>query len=163
MNQQTSNLPANAVKLTQQEALSTLSTYRMKFLRDDRYGMSSQILDEIEEKDIPAALEEARLVLTANQPAPADELKMVIWGILNHYDSFDRRSKQSQAALIADWRESLGDYPVDLLKSMAKSWRESDTKGFMPTVGQVLAELSSFQTERLKLNYIARKALERFS
>lgn len=55
----------------------------------------------------------------------------------NYPDSFKGQSDAVVGAKIALWHDFFKDYPKDLVHAAAKAFMASDTKGFMPNIGQI--------------------------
>ena len=52
-------------------------------------------------------------------------------------DSFKGQSDSVFAAKVALWHDFFGEYPAAVVYAAAKSFMSTDTKGFMPKVGQI--------------------------
>jgi len=109
-----------------------------------------------DEENRQEILEECEIICRASHPASSSQVKTIVFQILNHYEGFDRRSPESKAAIIADWLESLSEFPHDVLTGAARAWRECEKSSFTPTVGQIVA-LCSHAAYRLKLAERARE------
>lgn len=55
----------------------------------------------------------------------------------NYPDSFRGLSDGGFAARVSLWHEFFGEYPAQIVHAAAKSFMATDTKGFMPNVGQI--------------------------
>lgn len=55
----------------------------------------------------------------------------------NYPDSFKGQSDAVVGAKIALWHDFFKDYPKELVYAAAKAFMASDTKGFMPNIGQI--------------------------
>ena len=52
-------------------------------------------------------------------------------------DSFKGQSDSVLAAKVTLWHDFFGEYPAEVVYAAAKSFMATDTKGFMPKVGQI--------------------------
>jgi hypothetical protein len=104
-----------------------------------------------------AAIErEARLAVTASQPAEPHEIAALLHRLSLHYP--DRRLSEKEATLVAcDWIDDLADVPADLIEAAFKRWRTGPKSAFFPRVGEVLALI---ETERLYRRALARRGAE---
>lgn len=59
----------------------------------------------------------------------------------NYPDSFRGMSDSVVGAKIALWHDMFKDYPKEVVQAAAKSFMATDTKGFMPNVGQIMEHI----------------------
>ena len=59
----------------------------------------------------------------------------------NYPDSFRGMSDAVVGAKIALWHDMFKDYPKEVVQAAAKSFMATDTKGFMPHVGQIMEHI----------------------
>lgn len=59
----------------------------------------------------------------------------------NYPDSFRGMSDAVVGAKIALWHDMFKDYPKEVVQAAAKSFMATDTKGFMPNVGQIMEHI----------------------
>jgi hypothetical protein len=59
----------------------------------------------------------------------------------NYPDSFRGQSDAVVAAKIALWHDFFKDYPKQIVSAAAKAFMATDTKGFMPNVGQITEQI----------------------
>ena len=59
----------------------------------------------------------------------------------NYPDSFRGMSDSVVGAKIALWHDVFKDYPKEVVQAAAKSFMVTDTKGFMPNVGQIMEHI----------------------
>ena len=55
----------------------------------------------------------------------------------NYPDSFRGLSDAAFGARVSLWHDFFGDHPKEIVYAAAKSFMATDTKGFMPNVGQI--------------------------
>ena len=59
----------------------------------------------------------------------------------NYPDSFRGQSDAVVAAKVTLWYEFFGNYPAEVVVAAAKAFMATDTKGFMPNVGQIAEQI----------------------
>ena len=64
----------------------------------------------------------------------------------NYPDSFKGQSDAVVAAKIALWHDFFKDYPRQVVHTAAKAFMATDTKGFMPNVGQIAEQIRRMNT-----------------
>lgn len=62
----------------------------------------------------------------------------------NYPDSFRGQSDAVVGAKISLWYDFFKDYPKDIVYAAAKAFIATDTKGFMPNVGQIAEQIQRF-------------------
>lgn len=92
----------------------------------------------LERPDRQSLIEDAETIIDANTPASEAELGRVMFGLLIMYPEFDRRSEQSKAMVVDQWRKSLSDWPIDILEEATQAWINGEKSAFVPQPGDVL-------------------------
>lgn len=64
----------------------------------------------------------------------------------NYPDSFKGQSDAVIAAKIALWHDFFKDHPKPVVYAAAKAFMATDTKGFMPNVGQIAEQIRKLKT-----------------
>lgn len=59
----------------------------------------------------------------------------------NYPDSFRGMSDAAVKARVALWHDMFGEYPKAVVQAAAKAFMATDTKGFMPNVGQIMEHI----------------------
>lgn len=59
----------------------------------------------------------------------------------NYPDAFRGQSDAVVAAKIALWHDTFRDYPKEVVYTAAKAFMVTDTKGFMPNIGQIAEQI----------------------
>jgi len=154
MNQASTSLTVRPPESEITKAQCELLTSPISFLNKGIDALERNLSD-VENRD--EIRREARLVLLAQTPGTRSEIKEIVFRILNHYESFDRRSIESKAMLVDDWLESLAEWPADVLRGMAKAWRENPKSEYFPTVGKVIDEIPAQFKDRYKAMYSAQQ------
>lgn len=68
----------------------------------------------------------------------------------NYPDSFRGMSDAAVGARVALWHDMFGEYPKAVVQAAAKAFMATDTKGFMPNVGQIMEHIQRIrEPERL--------------
>lgn len=82
----------------------------------------------------------------------------------NYPDSFRGMSDAAVKARVALWHDMFGEYPKAVVQAAAKAFMATDTKGFMPNVGQIMEHIQRIRepegltpTEAWQLVYKALK------
>ena len=63
----------------------------------------------------------------------------------NYPDSFRGMTKEAVQVKVNLWAEMFEDEPLELVATAAKAFMATDTKGFMPTVGQIKEQIAQLQ------------------
>lgn len=63
----------------------------------------------------------------------------------NYPDSFKGQSDAVIGAKVALWHDMFKDHPKEIVHAAAKAFMATDTKGFMPNVGQILEQIQRNQ------------------
>jgi hypothetical protein len=74
----------------------------------------------IDRPDRADMVRDAQRVVEACVPATDAELGRIIFQLLIMYPEFDRRAEASKAVVLAQWRQSLTGWPVDVLERAAQ-------------------------------------------
>lgn len=59
----------------------------------------------------------------------------------NYPDSFRGQSESVIGAKITLWHRMFGEYPKEIVNAAAMAFMATDTKGFMPSVGQIMEQI----------------------
>ena len=59
----------------------------------------------------------------------------------NYPDSFRGQSEAIVGAKISLWHKMFGEYPKEVVNAAAMAFMATDTKGFMPSVGQIMEQI----------------------
>lgn len=63
----------------------------------------------------------------------------------NYPDTFRGMSDEAAKVKIQLWADMFADYPFDAVAAASKAFMATDTKGFMPTVGQIMEQIQKMR------------------